>query len=367
MKKVLVVGAGLSGATCAIELANAGFEVTVVEERPHIAGNAFDRHDAHGVMIHQYGPHIFHTNSARVFDFLSRYTSWRSYEHRVLARVGGIDYPMPLNFTSIGRYFNRPIETPEDLDRELSIRRVKRDRIHSSEDFLLNSVGPELMDAFFSGYTRKQWGRSLRELDAAVAARVPVRNSFDDRYFQDRYQGIPLGGYTEMIHRMLDHRQIRLELNYPASAEDFKKFDIVIYTGAIDRLLDYKYGQLPYRSLRFEFEYYAEVDKLLPVGTVNYPDMTDGPHTRLTEFKHLTGQMIKGTTIVREIPTDVGDPYYPIPTDANRVMHDQYVAELTTAWPNVRLAGRLAEYRYYNMDQAVASALTAARRIIEDE
>ncbi|MBO0988860.1 MULTISPECIES: UDP-galactopyranose mutase [Delftia] len=364
MNKILIVGAGLSGATCAAELANAGFEITVQEERSHIAGNTFDEYDSHGVLIHRYGPHIFHTNSIKVFDFLSQYTSWRRYEHKVLAKYKENYFPIPLNITSIGHYFGKNLKTSKDLNNILQPLRVPRDAIKSSEDYLLAAIGVELTDAFFSGYTKKQWGCGLEELDASVAARVPFRDSVDDRYFQDKYQGIPSDGYTAMVTRMLDHPRIKIELNKKATSHDFGDYEHIIFTGAIDRLLNYRHGRLPYRSLQFCFEHHPNIELFQPVGTINYPDIADGPETRVTEFKHLTGQEIDGTTVVREISTDKGDPYYPIPTQANRLLHEIYVSDISHLMPKVHLVGRLAEYRYYNMDQAVASALAFTKRFL---
>ena len=364
LKRAVVVGAGLSGATCAAELACAGYEVQVLETRPHVAGNVFDHYDQHGFLVHKYGPHIFHTNSERIYHFLSKYTAWRPYEHRVLARVNGRDYPMPLNFTSLGKYFNKEIRTEAQAVQLLNKKKKTFESVQNAEEYLLSTVGPELTNAFFAGYSKKQWGCDLCDLDASIVARVPVRLSQDDRYFQDVYQGIPSEGYTTMVARMLDHPSIRVQLNYRASLADLIGFDVAIYTGAVDQLLDYCHGRLPYRSLQFEFEHLAACDRLQETGTVNYPDIEDGPFTRITEFKHLTGQTGVGTSIVREFPAADGDPYYPVPSEANRRLHQHYVSQVSKAAPGVIMVGRLAEYRYYNMDQAVASALAVTKRII---
>ncbi len=365
MKRAIVVGAGLSGATCAAELARAGYGVTILESRDHVAGNAYDHYDRHGVLIHKYGPHIFHTNSEKVHEFLSRFTLWNDYTHRVLAHNNGKYYKLPLNISSVGQYLGRDLSSAADLERTLRQEAIQIDDIVNAEDYLHSSIGPKLTAAFFSGYSRKQWGVDLALLHPSIVARVPVRLSFDDRYFQDIYQGLPVDGYTKMVSRMIDHPSIFLELNRKASLEDFHGFDLVIYTGPVDELLDYRYGKLPYRSLDFDFEHFPDSNMVQEVGTVNYPDPVDGSFTRITEFKHLTKQLVSGTTIVREIPSDHGEPYYPVPSNANRDLHQKYVAKLSDIAPRVHLAGRLAEYRYYNMDQAVGSSLALVKRLLD--
>ena len=366
MKNILIVGAGLSGATCAAQLAQAGHAVHVIEERAHIGGNAYDEYDQHGVLIHKYGPHIFHTNSKKIFEFLSQFTQWRPYEHKVAAFVHGVHYPMPLNFSSIGRFFGVKINNEEELRHVLDSERIPVGKINTAEDYLLTTIGRSLMEAFFAGYSKKQWGTDLGNLDASIVARVPLRYSFDDRYFLDVFQGIPLDGYTQMIRRMLDHPLINLSLGETASVKHFKMADVIIYTGAVDRLLGYCFGPLPYRSLRFEYEHHEVTNFFQKVGTINYPSLEDGEHTRITEFKHLTGQKIFGTTLVREYSSAVGDPCYPIPSEENRSLYDKYVRNLNVHYPKLYLTGRLAEYRYYNMDQAIGSAMALIKHLADE-
>jgi UDP-galactopyranose mutase len=359
--KVLVVGAGFAGATCARVLADAGCDVHVVEQRPHIAGNAYDRLDAHGVMIHEYGPHIFHTNSKKVIEFLSRFTTWRFYEHRVLADLGDKRVPIPINRTTVNTLYGL------DLD-EAGVAaffekvREPREPVRSSADVVIGSVGRELCDIFFRGYTRKQWGLELEDLSAGVAARIPTRTDTDDRYFTDTYQLMPAEGYTRMFERMLDHPAIRVTVGTSfAPNVDHGPVDRIVYSGPIDAYFGHRLGKLPYRSLRFDHEHLADVAQYQPTGTVNYPG--NEPFTRITEFKHLTGQAHPGTSIVREFPCAEGDPYYPIPREANEKLFKAYQALAEPLEPTVTFIGRLAQYRYYNMDQVVAASLSAADRL----
>jgi UDP-galactopyranose mutase len=361
----LIVGAGFAGAVCARELADAGWRVQVIDKRPHIAGNACDHFDAHGVLVHRYGPHIFHTNSERVFEYLSRFTAWRPYEHRVLAvpdARSGKSYPMPINRTTINALYGSCLD---EAGVKAFLERVRepREPIKTSEDVVLNSVGRDLCDKFFRGYTRKQWGLDLSELAAGVAARIPTRTSDDDRYFSDRFQAMPQDGYTAMFERLLDHPNIsvRTGLAYEDVASTVDRRS-TIFTGPIDEFYGHRHGRLPYRSLRFEHQHLASTVQLQAVGTVNYPN--DHDYTRITEFKHLTGQQHTGTSVVREYPTDEGDPYYPIPNAANEALFKRYEA-LAESESDVHFIGRLAQYRYYNMDQVVASALALSRKLID--
>lgn len=358
--EILVVGAGFAGATCSRVLAEAGFDVHVIDRRAHIGGNAYDEHDAHGVLIHRYGPHLFHTNAERIFDWLGQFTEWRPYEHRVLAQVNGQLLPIPINRTTINRLYGL------DLDEAgvagfLEKVREPREPIRTSEDVVLNSVGRDLCDKFFRGYTRKQWGLDLSELSAGVAARIPTRSNDDDRYFTDTFQAMPKDGYTKLFERMLDHPNISIQLStdYAQIKARFTPRHTV-YTGPIDAYFGYRFGKLPYRSLRFEHEHLSDTEWFQPVGTVNYPN--EHAYTRITEFKHATGQTHPGTSIVREYPQAEGDPYYPIPRPENEERYQRYKA-LAEAEPNVTFVGRLAQYRYYNMDQVVAAALKSAEQI----
>lgn len=357
----LVVGAGFAGAVVARELADAGREVLVIDRRPHLGGNAFDRFDDHGVLIHPYGPHIFHTNSERVFGWLSRFTAWRAYEHRVRSVVGGVAYPFPINRDTLNRLYGVHLDA---AGAEVWLERVREPvaTVVNSEDVILASVGRDLYEKFFLGYTRKQWGLEPRELKAGVAARIPVRTDTDDRYFTDIHQGLPRDGYTAMFCAMLDHPRIRIELGMDhAALAASRTFAHTVYTGPIDAYFEYRFGRLPYRSLRFEHEHLPGVRCFQETGTFNFPN--DHAYTRITEFRHLTGQDHSGTSIVREYPQAEGEPYYPIPTIANEELYRRYAA-LAEAEGEITFVGRLAQYRYYNMDQAVAAALTAAARLL---
>lgn len=351
---VLIVGAGFAGSVSARVLAEAGRKVLVIDKRHHIGGNAYDTYDDHGVLIHPYGPHIFHTNSKRIFEWLSRFTDWRFYEHRVLASVDGQLLPIPINRTTINRLYGLNLDEA-GVAAWLERVREPRDPIRTSEDVVLNAVGRDLCDKFFRGYTRKQWGLDLSELSAGVAARIPTRTNDDDRYFTDTYQFMPRDGYTAMFRRMLDHPNITVQLNtdYFAIRHEVQA-NHTVYTGPIDAFFDYCYGPLPYRSLRFEHQHLPDTDWHQSVGTVNYPN--DYAYTRITEFKHLTGQIKSGTSIVFEYPRAKGDPYYPIPRPENEAIFKKYEV-LAEEQVNVSFVGRLAQYRYYNMDQVVAAAL----------
>jgi UDP-galactopyranose mutase len=326
----------------------------IVDRRPHVGGNAFDHYDDAGILVHRYGPHIFHTNSQRVVDYLSRFTDWRPYEHRVKAQVDGKLLPMPINLDTVNRLYSLDL-TSDELTLFFAERAEPVERPRTSEDVVVGTVGRELYETFFRGYTRKQWGLDPSELDASVTARVPTRTNRDDRYFTDSFQAMPLHGYTSMFERMLVRPEIRIVLNTDyRDIQELVPWRKMIFTGPIDEYFDYCFGKLPYRSLEFEFETYDDsVHQLAPV--VNYPS-EDFPYTRCTEFKYLTGQVHPQTTVVRERPRAEGDPYYPVPRSENAELYKRYklLADTTT---DVTFVGRLATYKYYNMDQVVAQAL----------
>jgi UDP-galactopyranose mutase len=363
MVDALVVGAGFSGAVVAERLASvSGLRVLVIDKREHIGGNAFDETDPSGLVIHRYGPHIFHTNADQIVEHLSRFTEWRPYEHRVLARVQGQLLPIPINRTTINRLYGLDLTTEEEAQSFLESRAEPREK-RTSEDVVLSTVGRELYELFFRGYTRKQWGLDPSQLDASVTARIPTRTNEDDRYFTDSFQSMPRDGYTAMFRRMLDHPNITVSLG-----TDFHEVRqriphrLLVYTGPVDAFFDYRYGPLPYRSLRFDFET-LDTEQFQPVGTVNEPDEAV-PYTRTTEFKHLTGQRSDATTIVREYPMAEGDPYYPIPRPENAERYAKYEA-LAEQIPNTWFVGRLATYKYYNMDQCVGQALATYKKIAD--
>jgi UDP-galactopyranose mutase len=356
----LVVGAGFAGSVLAERLASQrGESVLVVDRRPHIGGNAYDRHDEAGLLIHQYGPHIFHTNAVSIFEHLSRFTQWRPYEHRVLAQVDGQLLPIPINLDTVNRLYGLDLKEDE-IEAFFASRAEPVEEIRTSEDVVVSRVGRDLYEKFFRGYTRKQWGLDPSELDKSVTARVPTRTNRDDRYFGDSFQAMPLHGYTRMFERMLDHPNIALLLQ--ADYRDIR--DVIphrrlIFTGPIDEYFGYRYGKLPYRSLQFE-HVTLEEEWHQPVAVVNYPQTE--AHTRVTEYKHLTGQQHPRTSITYEYPSDTGDPYYPIPKAENQDLYKKY-ERLALATPDVWFVGRLATYRYYNMDQVVGQALSTFNRI----
>ena len=360
----LIVGAGFAGSVIAERLANQhGARVLMIDRRPHVGGNAYDERDAAGILYHKYGPHIFHTNSEQVFEYLSQFTEWRPYEHRVQAFVNGQLVPIPINRTTLNMLFDANLRTDEEAAAYLAQRAEPVDEIRTSEDVVISAVGEELYRLFFRGYTRKQWGLDPSELDKQVTSRIPTRTNADDRYFSDTFQAMPKDGYTAMFERMLDHPLIEKSLG-----TDFRDFkdeapglaDHIIYTGPIDEYFDYRFGKLPYRSLKFDHRT-LEKEWHQPVAVVNYPD-EQVPYTRVSEYKHLTGQDSPVTTITYEYPSAEGDPYYPIPRPENQALYKRYEA-LADKTEGVTFVGRLATYRYYNMDQIVGQALATFRRI----
>ncbi len=361
MYDYLIVGAGFAGSVLAERLARgAGKKVLVCDKRPHIGGNAYDRYDDHHILIHPYGPHIFHTNSLEVFQYLSRFTRWRPYEHRVLASVDGQQVPIPINLDTVNTLYHMNLK-PSELDAWFASVAEKVDNVRTSEDVVVSKVGRELYEKFFRGYTRKQWEMDPSELDASVTARVPTRTNRDDRYFADTYQAMPLNGYTRMFENMLDHENIHIALktDYRDLAQHVP-YKEMIYTGPVDAFFDHRFGKLPYRSLHFAHETH-DVDQYQKVGTINYPNEYE--FTRISEFKHITGQRVAGkTSIVFEYPRAEGDPYYPVPKSENYVLYRQY-EELAKRTPDVHFVGRLATYKYYNMDQVVAQALSVFKKL----
>ncbi len=388
----LVVGAGYAGAITARRLAeDGGKKVLVLERREHVAGNAYDGLDEAGILIHQYGPHIFHTNDRRVFDYLSRFTKWRRYQHRVIANLprdnpevvpahkttdGRFFFPVPFNLDSMKNAFG--MEEGKRLGQKLldaypAQSQVTILELRQNPDPEIAAIADYVYEHVFVHYTMKQWGQKPEDIDPNTTARVPVRLSRDGRYFQDAYQGMPLEGYTPMFERMLDHPNITLELNTDALKRlkledgrillDGEPFGgTVIYSGQADELFGFRFGPLPYRTLDFGFQTLPQ-DAFQTHGTVNYT--VDQPYTRITEFKHLTGQELPGvTTIMKEYSraytgADGEIPYYAIINPENNALYAKYKAE-ADKFPGLRLLGRLAEYKYYNMDAIAARALTLA-------
>lgn len=358
----LIVGAGFAGSVLAERIASQrGESVLLIDRRPHIGGNAFDCYDDAGILVHRYGPHIFHTNSQKIVEYLTQFTQWRPYEHRVLAQVDGKLLPIPINLDTINGLYGLDL-TSEQLERFFAERRETLDEIKTSEDVVVSTVGRELYEKFFQGYTRKQWGVDPSELNKSVTSRIPTRTNRDDRYFTDSFQAMPLHGYTRMFERMLKQPKIKIMLQ-----TDFREireqvgYNRLIFTGPVDEFFDWQHGKLPYRSLRFDHRT-LEQEWFQPVAVVNYPQTEE--FTRITEYKHLTGQTAPKTSLTYEYPSDTGDPYYPVPRVENEALYKRYEA-LAAARSDVWFVGRLATYRYYNMDQVVGQALATFRRIQE--
>jgi UDP-galactopyranose mutase len=359
---VLVVGAGYAGSVVAERLARAGKRVHVIDKRPHVGGNVYDEYDEHGIRVGRYGPHIFHTNSTRIVDYLSNFTEWRPYEHRALAHVEGKLLPIPINLDTVNKLYGLSLDE-EEVEAFFERVREPRTPVETSEDLVVSTVGRDLYEKFFKNYTRKHWGLDPSQLSAGVAARVPVRTNRDDRYWTDEFQGVPLHGYTRMFEAMVGHGNISVELGVDFhEIRERVQARHLVYTGPIDAYFGYRFGRLPYRSLRFEHEHLPGIPRYQPVATINYPNEHD--YIRVTEFKHLTGQEHPGTSIVREYPQSEGDPYYPVPRPENEALYKRYQS-LAAREKNVTFVGRLSQYRYYNMDQVVGAALKAAQNILE--
>jgi UDP-galactopyranose mutase len=356
----LIAGAGFAGSVIAERLARKfNKRVLICDRRSHVGGNAYDHYNADGVLVHKYGPHIFHTNSSDVFEYLSQFTRWRAYEHRVLASVDGKLVPIPINLDTVNILYGLKL-TSDQLDDFFAARAEKKDQIRTSEDVVVARVGRELYEKMFRGYTRKQWGLDPSELDSSVTARIPVRTNRDDRYFTDTHQAMPLHGYTRLFENMLDHPNITIALN--SDYHDVQRevsCEQIVYTGPVDEFFEFRFGKLPYRSLEFKHST-VRCERFQPAPVVNYPN--EHAYTRITEFKYLTGQRHRKTSIVYEFPRSEGDPYYPVPRPENALIYKQY-QKLADATPNVHFVGRLATYRYYNMDQVVAQALTLVAKL----
>lgn len=361
----LIVGAGFAGSVLAERLANElDKRVLIVDRRPHIGGNAYDHYNEDGVLVHRYGPHIFHTNAQRIVDYLSRFTQWRPYEHRVLAQVQDKLVPMPINLTTLNTLYGLNLDSAQ-AEEFLAARAEPIEDIRTSEDVVVSKIGRELYETFFRGYTRKHWGLDPSALDKSVTSRVPTRTTTDDRYFTDTFQIMPRDGYTKLFEKMLDHPSITLMLG-----TDFEEVrntiphGHLIYTGPIDEYFGYRLGKLPYRSLKFRHET-LDQETFQPVGVVNYPS-EDVAYTRITEYKYLTGQQHPKTSVTYEYPSAHGEPYYPIPRAENAELYRRYRA-LADRTPGVTFLGRLGSYRYYNMDQVVGQALATFEKLAEHE
>jgi UDP-galactopyranose mutase len=363
----LVVGAGFAGAVMAERLASqCGQTVLVLDRRRHVGGNAYDYYDEHGVLVHRFGPHIFHTNAGKVVEYLSQFTGWRPYEHRVVAKVGEQLLPIPINRTTVNSLYGLNLRSGDDVAAFFAERAEPVEYVRNSEQAVVSQVGRDLYEKFFRGYTRKQWQRDPSELHASVCGRIPTRTNDDDRYFTDWHQAMPSAGYTAMFARMLGQPGVEVQLGVDFfEVQDEIDYDHLVFTGPIDRFFAYEYGALPYRSLEFEFrnESTPGASLLLPAASVNYPS-EEVPWTRMTEYRHLTGQVHESSTVAVEYPRSEGDPYYPIPRDDTRALYKRYEAR-AAALDDVTFVGRLARYQYLNMDQVVAQALATFDRLIE--
>ena len=378
----VIIGAGVAGCVAARDLAESGRKVLVLEQRDHIGGNCYDEKDEHGILIHKYGPHIFHTKEQKAYDYLSRFTDWYAFGHEVVANVHGKLIPVPFNLNTLHMVYEQ--EKADALEKKLIDAfglesRVPILKLREHEDPEIREIADYVYENIFLHYTMKQWGQTPEQIDPAVTGRVPVLISHDNRYFQEPWQGMPLHGYTLMFEKMLDHENITVEIGVDArSRVTFSEGSVsldgqaftgdVIYTGPLDELFDCRFGRLPYRSLRFDFEYYDKPD-YQGHSVVNYTVSED--FTRITEFKYLTGQQAEGTTIVKEYPfayTGAAGaiPYYSIANEANQKLYEQYRG-LVEHISNVWLLGRLAEYKYYNIDAMVLKALELTDKIKKDK
>ncbi len=371
----LIIGAGFSGLVIAERLSAAGWKCVVVDRRDHLGGNAHDKTDAAGVLIHPYGPHYFRSNSQRIVDYLSRFTAWHPVGYTIKSHTRGRNWSFPINLNTFEEFIGRP-SSAEEFEQWLVDHREDIPQPKNSEDVILSQVGRELYELFFEGYTLKQWKRHPRDLDASVCGRIPIRTNRDDRYLTESFQALPKNGYTKLFETMLAASpgvELHLGVEFTEARARWNHKHL-IFTGAIDEFYDRRFGPLPYRSLRFEPESFTH-DQLHQLGRgnfwqdalqVNYPD-AEVPFTRIVEMKHATGQDIAATTIVREFPQDwnPGDePFYPIPAPEARAAYQRY-AELAEAEENVSFIGRLATYRYYNMDQVTGMALAEAEKLIK--
>lgn len=359
----LIVGSGLAGSVLAEQIAShSDKKVLIIDRRNHIGGNCYDYYNEIGILIHKYGPHCFHTNFKEVFDYLSRFTKWRKFELRVQAFSDGRLYPLVINRNFLNKFFNIDLKSEDETLEFFNRIRQKIRYPKNSEEYIISKTGRKIYDTIFKNYTFKQWGLSGKKLDRSVCARVPIRLNDDDRYFSDIYQGIPRDGYFKLFHNMLSHPNIEVKLN-----TDFErvksqvKYNFLIYTGSIDEFFNSKFGKLPYRSLKFKHENHDK-EFYQKATFVTYPN--DYSFTRIVEIKHATGQKSTNTTIVKEYPQSKGEPFYPIPQANNHALYKRYEREINKI-KNAVFVGRMAQYRYFNMDRIVAEALIAARRILK--
>jgi len=359
---IIIVGAGISGCVFAERFASAGKTVLMLEKRDHIGGNCFDYKDENGITIHKYGPHIFHTNNEDVWKYVNKFATFNTYEHKVLSRVDGEYYEFPINRNTINKFFDKNFTTEKEVETFLN---EKRDKTiiepKNSEESVLMKIGKDLYEKFFKNYTIKQWDLSPKDLDRAVMERIPIRTNTDDRYFSDKFQGIPKSGYTSLFKEMLSRKNITVKLN--ADYFEMKnelECDLLVYSGPVDRFFDYKFGKLKYRSLDIVFEE-CEKKEFQPVAVVNYPN--EEKYTRITEYKKFLDETSDKTVISKEYPMWGGEPFYPVLDDENKKINEKYQEEVNVLGNKVIFAGRLANYKYYNMDQAFENALNLFNKL----
>ncbi|WP_026449480.1 UDP-galactopyranose mutase [Aequorivita capsosiphonis] len=362
---ILIIGAGISGSVLAERYANLDKKVLILEKRNHIGGNCYDFIDENGILISKYGAHLFHTNDEEVWDYVNRFAIWYPWEHKVIAKVDGQLVPIPINIATVNKLFNLSISNEEEMKQWLEDNRINYENPKNGEEAVLNKVGKILYEKMFKHYTKKQWNKYPEELAASVLNRIPVRHDFDDRYFSDKYQALPVGGYTKLFENLLKHPNITVHLNtdYFDVKDSLGNFEKIFYSGPIDRFFDFKYSaseKLEYRSINFvpetiDKEFYQEN------SVVNYPGQ-EVDFTRIVEYKHFGNQKSKKTTIVKEYTTDEGEPYYPVLNDRNLKIYERYKQE-SVNHPNIHFVGRLANYKYFNMDEAFKNALAVFKSV----
>ena len=358
----LIVGAGLAGSILAERLNSVGKKVVLIDKRDHIGGNCYDYYDSSGVLVHRYGPHYFRTNFLEVKDYLSKFTDWKMHEYRIKASIDDSLYPLPINRDTLNKFFKISLRTEKEAKEFLNSKRSVIKKPINAEEQVLAFAGREIYEAFFKNYTIKQWGIHPRELDASVTARIPIRTNTDDRYVDDLFQAMPADGYCKMFEKLLKNIDVVLKTDFKKAKTRFK-FGILLYTGPIDEFFSYKYGRLPYRSLRFRFETYNK-EFYQGWSQINYPN--DYKYTRVVEIKHATGQIIPKTTIVKEYPCEKGSPFYPIPNPDNQKIYLRY-KKAADKLDNVHFIGRLGQYRYLNMDQVAKEALGLFEKLTSEK
>jgi UDP-galactopyranose mutase len=364
---IVIIGAGISGAVLAERYAQSGKKVLVIEKRDHIGGNCYDFIDENGILVSKYGAHLFHTNEEDVWEYVNRFAKWYPWEHKVLAQVDDQLVPIPVNITTVNKLFNLNIQTEEEMQQWLETNRPDIKHPSNGKEAALSKVGPVLYEKMFRHYTKKQWDKFPEELDASVLNRIPVRINKDDRYFTDKYQALPTGGYTKMFEKMLSHPNIHVMLNkdYFDLKASIKGYEKLFYTGPIDKFFDFKHSlkdKLEYRSINFVVET-VDTQYFQPNSVVNYPG-TEVDYTRIIEYKHFGNQKSKKTTIVKEYTVADGDPYYPVPNEKNQRIYEKYKKEADKL-TDIYFVGRLANYKYFNMDQAFKNTLDLFKELQE--